>query len=145
MLEDVDRRRRSLGLSIRGLAGDLGVSPTLVSLVFQRRRKPSADLEARLRRWMATPYATSVPNAPSPVYSRFIAERTAHVASRTIGIYRQKLEPFVRWAEEFGIVDLRRVTRGEVAEFLAHIVIQYSWPSSWCPARMFWVGHTHTD
>ena len=57
MLEEITTRQLKLGLLTRKLAQQLDVSPTLLSLVLNKKRQASNDLTGRIRRWMNTPIA----------------------------------------------------------------------------------------
>ncbi len=61
MLTKIRSRQENLGLSLRGLAKQLEVSPTLLSLVLSGKRKPSKALSRKLSKWLLrTPVATQM-------------------------------------------------------------------------------------
>ena len=61
MLTKIRSRQENLGLSLRGLAKQLEVSPTLLSLVLSGKRKPSKALSQKLSKWLLrTPVATQM-------------------------------------------------------------------------------------
>ena len=95
MLDQIQYRRNSAGLSIRTLASDLNVSHTLQSLTLSGRRKPSKALLSRFKEWLRTPLAFDPPGAPSTVYGRFIADKRAQSAPLTVKFYEAKLAPFM--------------------------------------------------
>jgi site-specific recombinase XerD len=121
MLEQIDYRRKSSGMSVRALASELGVSHTLLSLTLNGKRKPSRSLLARMKKWSQTPLAVDPPNAPSTVYGRFIDEKRAQLAPLTVKFYEAKLAPFIVWCERQKIIDVLEVERHDVSAFLAHI------------------------
>ena len=60
MLEKLEARQQRLNLSLRALAIELSVSPTLLSLVLNRKRRPSKKLRLIIQRWGAAKgYANS--------------------------------------------------------------------------------------
>jgi len=60
MLEKLEARQQRLKLSLRALAIELSVSPTLLSLVLNRKRRPSKKLQLIIQRWSAAKgYANS--------------------------------------------------------------------------------------
>ena len=61
MLEEISVRQQKLGLSTRKFAEQLDVSPTLLSLVLNKKRAISGDLTVRIRRWFNT-LALTPPN-----------------------------------------------------------------------------------
>ena len=65
MLATIADRQQKRGLSTRQLAQQLGVSPTLLSLVLNNKRPASRDLTGRIRRWMNTPIAGGGHNHPN--------------------------------------------------------------------------------
>lgn len=56
MLAKLEQRKDRLGISLRSLAAELGISPTLLSLVMNGRRKPSKGLSTAIRRWFSQAY-----------------------------------------------------------------------------------------
>ena len=106
MLEEISVRQQKLGLSTRKFAEQLDVSPTLLSLVLNKKRAISGDLTVRIRRWFNTPMATGGFDHPSTVYTAFISERASFVSSGTLRYYREKLEPFIVWCEHHDHLDM---------------------------------------
>ena len=121
MLEQIDSRRISLGLSVRQLALQLGVAPSLLSMVLNGRRRPSKRLSRILQRWLRTPADETSEIHPSHLTRRFIDERSSHLAPSTAQFYVQKLGPFASWCEEKRIDDVRDIRRADVSEFLSRI------------------------
>lgn len=121
MLEQIEYRRSTAGMSVRALASELGVSHTLLSLTISGKRKASRSLLGRFEEWLRTPLAVDPPNAPSTVYGRFIAEKQSQLAPLTVKFYKAKLAPFMVWCEQQMIVDVRNVERHHISAFLAHI------------------------
>lgn len=121
MLEQIDYRRKSAGMSVRALASELGVSHTLLSLTMNGQRKASRPLLHRFKAWLRTPLGIDPPHAPATVYSRFIAEKRSQLAPLTVKFYEAKLAPFMVWCEKQMIVDVRHVERHHISEFLAYI------------------------
>ena len=121
MLEEISVRQQKLGLSTRKFAEQLDASPTLLSLVLNKKRAISGDLTVRIRRWFNTPMATGGFDHPSTVYTAFISERASFVSSGTLRYYREKLEPFIVWCEHHDYLDITTIDRTVIGEFLAHI------------------------
>ena len=111
MLEKVDYRRISLGLSVRQLAKQLEVSPSLLSMALNGKRVPSKEFTRSLKKWLRTPAVGISERHPAKLIQRFIDERSAHLADGTIQFYRQKLLPFALWCEKSRIADIRDVDR----------------------------------
>ena len=121
MLEEITKRQLRLGLSTRKLAQQLDVSPTLLSLVLNKKRPASSDLAGRIRRWMNTPMADGGHNHPNTVYKEFMAERASFVSSETLRYYTEKLEPFILWCEKNEFADMTHIERSTIGSFLAYI------------------------
>ena len=121
MLEEITTRQLKLGLSTRQLAQQLGVSPTLLSLVLNNKRPASRDLTGRIRRWMNTPIAGGGHNHPNTVYKEFMAERASFVSSETLRYYTEKLEPFILWCEMHEFADITLIEMSTIGAFLAYI------------------------
>ena len=121
MLTKIRARQQNLGLSLRNLAKQLEVSPTLLSLVLNGKREPSKAMSRKLSRWLRTPVAVDGTHCPSGLVNQFINERASHLAPSTLGFYRQKLEPFAVWCEKHHLVDIREIERANVSEFLSFI------------------------
>ena len=97
MLTKIERRRTALGLSVRQLSRDLGVSHTQLSLALNGHRKPSKSFRKSMRAWLDTPVANGAANAPSTIYEAFISEKTSQVSPLTVKFYKAKLAPFTVW------------------------------------------------
>ena len=121
MLTKIRSRQAFLGLSLRNLAKQLEVSPTLLSLVLSEKREPSKAMSRRLSKWLRTPIATEQAYCPSALVDQFINDRSSHLAASTLEFYRFKLRPFAVWCEKKQIVDVREVGRANVSEYLAHV------------------------
>jgi integrase/recombinase XerD len=121
MLTKIRSRQENLGLSLRNLAKQLEVSPTLLSLVLSEKREPSKAMSRRLSKWLRTPVATDQAYCPTALVDQFIHDRSSHLAASTLEFYRFKLRPFAVWCEKKQIVDVREVGRANVSEFLAHV------------------------
>jgi site-specific recombinase XerD len=121
MLRNVDRRRKASGLSIRGLARDLEISHSLLSLVLSGRRNASKGLRAKLEAWMASPLPGESEYSPRGVLQRFLEEKQSQLAPRTVEFYEAKLRPFVTWFESQYVSDVRRIDRHHAIQFLGHI------------------------
>ena len=121
MLNQIKKRRVDVGLSVRGLAAEVGVSPALLSLTLTGKRQPSDRLTRKLTAWLATPVVTSHDHAPGTLYHRFIFEKRSQLAPLTAKFYEAKLAPFVLWCEQYRITDIARADRATVIEFLASI------------------------
>ncbi len=121
MLEEITTRQLKLGLSTRQLAQQLGVSPTLLSLVLNNKRPASRDLTGRIRRWMNAPIAGGGHNHPNTVYKEFMAERASFVSSETLRYYTEKLETLILWCEMHEFADITLIERSTIGAFLAYI------------------------
>ena len=121
MLTKIERRRTALGLSVRQLSRELGVSHTLLSLVLNGHRKPSKGFRESMRTWLDTPVVIGAPTAPSTIYQAFISEKTSQVAPLTVKFYKAKLAPFAVWCEHQGLVNVDAITRTDVSMFLGFI------------------------
>ena len=121
MLRNVDRRRKAAGLSIRGLAKELEVSHSLLSLVLSGRRNASKRLRAKLEAWMETPLLGESEYSPRSVLQRFLEEKQSQLAPKTVEFYEAKLRPFVTWCESQFVSDVRRLDRQHANKFLGHI------------------------
>ena len=121
MLRKVDRRRKAAGLSIRGLARELEISHSLLSLVFSGRRNASKGLRARFKAGMASPLPGEPEYSPRRVFQRFLEEKQSQLAPRTVEFYEDKLRPFVTWCESQFVSDVRRLDRQHAIQFLGHI------------------------
>ncbi len=75
MLRNVDRRCKAAGLSIRGLARELKISHSLLSLVLSGRRNASKGFSATLEAWMAYPIPGESEYSPRSVLQRFLEEK----------------------------------------------------------------------
>ena len=75
MLRKVDLRRKAAGLSIRGLARELEISHSLLSMVLSGRRNVSKSLRAKLEAWLVTPRPGESEYSPRSVLQRFLEER----------------------------------------------------------------------
>jgi len=121
MLEQIDSRRISLGLSVRQLALELSVAPSLISMVLNGHRSPSKRLTRTFKRWLRTP-ANGLPDThPAQLLRQFLEDRNSHLAPSTVQFYRSKLEPFAVWCEKQRIVDVRDIQRAHITEFLSFI------------------------
>ena len=107
MLTKIRTRQEYLGLSLRNLASQLEVSPTLLSLVLNGKRKPSKGINAKFSSWLRRPVATAGDHCPSGLIDKFIEDRSSHLASSTLEFYRGKLNPFAVWCEKQLITDAR--------------------------------------
>ena len=121
MLEQIEYRRKYVGLSVRALAKELGVSHTLLSLTLSGQRSASKTLARKFRAWLNKPIAVEPPNAPGTVYARFLAEKRSQLAPLTAKFYEAKLAPFIVWLEQRMVVSVHDVERHHVSGFLAHI------------------------
>ena len=121
MLANIQSRQEHLGLSLRSLAKQLEVSPTLLSLVLSGKRKPSKAMLNRFSSWLRTPVATLGPYCPSALVDQFVNDRASHLAASTLGFYRFKLNPFAMWCEKQRIGDVRDIQRANISEFLVFI------------------------
>lgn len=121
MLTKIQARQEYLGLSLRSLAKQLEVSPTLLSLVLNSKREPSKAMTRKFSRWLRTPVTVDNAHCPSGIVNRFITEKASHLATSTLGFYRQKLEPFAVWCEKQRIDDVREIERANVSAFLSFI------------------------
>lgn len=121
MLTKIRTRQEYLGLSLRGLAKQLEVSPTSLSFVLNGKREPSKVMRKKLSSWLRTPVATQGAHCPSALVDQFIDERSSHLAVSTLDFYRGKLRPFAVWCESHQISDVRVVQRANVSEFLAFV------------------------
>jgi site-specific recombinase XerC len=121
MLEEIATRQQKLGLSTRKLAHQLDISPTLLSLVLNKKRATSGDLTVRFKRWLNTPMADGGHNHPNTVYKEFMAERASFVSRETIRYYTEKLEPFILWCEKHAFTDMTLIERSTIGTFLAYI------------------------
>ena len=121
MLQQVDSRRISLGLSVRQLAIQLSVPPSLLSMVLNGHRNPSKRFTSTLKKWLQTPITDLSDHHPSEVLRQFIADRSSHLANGTLHFYRNKLEPFAIWCESQQISDVREIRRSNVSAFLSHV------------------------
>jgi len=118
MLRNVDRRRKAAGLSIRGLARELEISHSLLSLVLSGRRNASKGLRAKLEAWMVTPLPGEAEYSPRSVLQRFLEEKQSQLAPRTVEFYEAKLRPFVTWCDGQFLSDVRRLDREHSIQFL---------------------------
>jgi len=121
MLSKIQSRQEYLGLSLRSLATQLEVSPTLLSLVLNGKRESSKVMSKKFSSWLRSPIASQQPNCPSGMVDRFINERASHLAASTLDFYRYKLNPFAVWCEKQHIGDVSSIQRAEVSAFLAFI------------------------
>ena len=113
-------RQTALGFSTRRLAKEVGLSPSMLSMVINGKRQPSSATRRAIAKWLRTPVSFG-DNSPGLAFRQFIAEKRAQLSPLTVSFYEAKLEPFVLWCENNEISDVRRVTRGLVSEFLAEI------------------------
>jgi transcriptional regulator with XRE-family HTH domain len=97
MLAKVQSRQEYLGLSLRSLAAQIEVSPTLLSLVLSGKRESSEALSRKFSTWLRTPVSSQGSNCPSALVDQFINERASYLAASTLDFYRHKLHPFVMW------------------------------------------------
>jgi transcriptional regulator with XRE-family HTH domain len=100
MLTKIRTRQEYLGLLLRELSKQLEVSPTLLSLVLNGKRKPSKTMMRKLISWLRRPVATDLEYCPSGLIDKFIEDRSSHLASSTLDFYRGKLHPFAVWCEK---------------------------------------------
>ena len=121
MLRNVDRRRKASGLSIRGLARELEISHSLLSLVLSGRRNASTGLRAKLEAWMASPLPGESEYRPRGVLQRFLEEKQSQLAPRTVEFYEAKLRSCAAWCESQFVSDVRRLDRQHAIKFLGHI------------------------
>jgi transcriptional regulator with XRE-family HTH domain len=90
MLRNVDRRRKAAGLSIRGLAKELEISHSLLSLVLSGRRNASKGLRAKFETWMVTPLPGESEYSPRSVLQLMhkrplrISNRQSYITGRRI-------------------------------------------------------------
>ena len=121
MLQQVDSRRISLGLSVRQLAFQLSVPPSLLSMALNRHRNPSKQFTGTLKKWLQAPAKGLSEHRPTELLRQFIADRSSHLAPSTVRFYIGKLEPFVLWCERQQISDVRVIQRADVSKFLSHV------------------------
>ena len=121
MLQQIDSRRISLGLSVRQLAIQLSVPPSLLSMVLNGHRNPSKQFTRILKKWLQAPARGLSKHHPAQLLQQFIADRGSHLAPSTVQFYRGKLVPFVMWCEKRQVSDVRMVERADVSAFLAHV------------------------
>ncbi|WFG36530.1 tyrosine-type recombinase/integrase [Candidatus Lucifugimonas marina] len=121
MLKKIRTRQEYLGLSLRNLASQFEVSPALLSLVLNGKRKPSKAMTRKLASWLRRPVATDLDHCPSSLIDKFIEDRSSHLASSTLEFYRGKLHPFAVWCEKHQISDVREIQRANISAFLAFI------------------------
>lgn len=121
MLQQIDSRRISLGLSVRQLAMQLSVPPSLLSMVLNGHRNPSKQFTRTLKKWLQAPAKGLSEHHPAELLRQFIADRSSHLAPSTVQFYRGKLVPFVMWCEKRQVSDVRVVQRADVSAFLSHV------------------------
>ena len=122
MLAKIQARQEYLGLSLRSLARQLDVSPTLLSPVLNEKRRPSKAMLNRFSSWLRTPVATLGPYCPSALVDQFVNDRASHLAASTLRFYRYKLNPFAMWCEKQEIGDVRDIERNNISNFLCSYV-----------------------
>ena len=110
----------ALGFSTRRLAKEVGLSPSILSMVINGNRQPSSATRRAIAKWLRTPVSFGA-NSSGLTFRQFIAENRVQLSPLTVSFYEAKLGPFVFWCENNEISDVRRVTRGLVSEFLAEI------------------------
>ena len=120
MLSKIKTRQTTLGLSTRQLARDIGVSPSLLSMVLTGKRSPSKRLSVSLKGWLNEPVSSDAVN-PSAIYGRFISEKRSQLAKLTAKFYVAKLAPFATWCERYPLPDVREIKREHVSDFLNYI------------------------
>jgi site-specific recombinase XerD len=121
MLQQIDSRRISLGLSVRQLATQLSVPPSLLSMVLNGRRNPSKQFTRTLKKWLQAPAKGLSDHHPAELSRQFIEDRSSHLAASTVQFYKGKLVPFVMWCEKQQISDVRAIRRTGVSAFLSHV------------------------
>jgi integrase/recombinase XerD len=121
MLQQIDSRRISLCLSVRQLAIQLSVPPSLLSMVLNGHRNPSKKFTITLQKWLQAPAEGLSEHHPAELLRQFIADRSSHLAPSTVQFYKGKLVPFVMWCEKRQISDVRVVQRADVSAFLSHV------------------------
>jgi site-specific recombinase XerD len=121
MLTKIRSRQENLGLSLRNLAKQLEVSPTLLSLVLNEKREPSKALSRKLSKWLRTPVATQMAHCPTALVDQFVNDKASHLAVSTLEFYRNKLGPFAMWCEMKRISDVREIQRTDISEFLSFV------------------------
>jgi len=129
MLQQIDSRRISLGLSVRQLAAQLSVPPSLLSMVLNGHRNPSKQFTRTLKKWLQAPAKGLSEHHPAELLRQFTEERSSHLAASTVQFYRGKLVPFVMWCEKRQISDVRVVQRADVSAFLSYVRKGRSQPS----------------
>jgi transcriptional regulator with XRE-family HTH domain len=102
MLSKVDRRRKAAGLSIRGLAKDLEISHSLLSLVLSGRRNASKGLRAKMEAWKVSPIPGESEYSPRSVLQHFLEEKQFQLTPKTVEFYEAKLRPFIREPQDTG-------------------------------------------
>ncbi len=149
MLQQVDSRRISLGLSVRQLAFQLSVPPSLLSMALNRHRNPSKQFTGTLKKWLQAPAKGLSEHRPTELLRQFIADRSSHLAPSTVRFYIGKLEPFVLWCERQQISDVRVIQRADVSKFLSHVrkgrshpALVAQWIEQWFPNLILQITET---
>jgi len=121
MLDEVLYRKTARNISIRELARQLEVSPSLLSETLNGKRRVSRILSVKFRRWLKTAIFHGGHHHSNTIYRQFMAERESFASNETTRYYREKPEPFTLWCEHRKLADAIRITRREIGEFLTSI------------------------
>ena len=130
MLQQIDYRRISLGLSVRQLAIQLFVPQSLLSMVLNDHRNPGKQFARALKKWLKAPVKCLEEHHPAELLRQFTADRSSHLAPSAVRFYISKLEPFVLWSARQQISDVRTTQRVTIWELLSHACKGRSRPTS---------------
>jgi len=116
ILEALRRKQQEEGLSLRGLALELGVSHVLLSLLYQAKRPLTAQVRANIQR-----YVKPKPSARlKAILEQFILS-SAHRSPKTVQTLQERLEPFADYLAAQGVADPLAIFREDIDGFLRTI------------------------
>ena len=116
VVRELRAKQQQEGLSLRGLASELGVSQPALTMLYQGKRRVTPRMAQRIALYMRPKPTQTLLEAV-----RAFIQRESHRSVRTREAARERLEPFYLFLARNGVASPLDITRTHIDKFLTEI------------------------